>query len=74
MYKNLQAEMARHDINRKQLADMAGIKYSTISDKLNGRTRFEFDEALRIKQAAFPHMTLEYLFFKDEREEKINTK
>lgn len=68
MYRNLQAEMARSDINRKKLSQMTGIKYSTISDKLNGKTRFEFDEALKIKKVAFPDLTLEYLFHKDERE------
>ena len=68
MYKNLQAEMGRKNINRKQLSEMTGIKYSTISDKLNGRTKFDFDEALKIKNVVFPQFTLEYLFHKDERE------
>lgn len=68
MYRNLQAEMARIDINRRNLSEMTGIKYSTISDKLNGKTKFEFDEALKIKNVAFPSFSLEYLFHKDERE------
>lgn len=68
MYRNLQAEMARNDISRRKLSELTGIKYSTISDKLNGKTKFDFDEALKIKTVAFPNLTLEYLFHKDERE------
>lgn len=68
MYENLQAEMARKNISRRNLSEMTGIKYSTISDKLNGRTKFDFEEALKIKNVAFPQFTLEYLFYKDERE------
>lgn len=66
MYRNLQAEMARHNIDRKTLAEKTGMKYSTISDKLNGRTKFMYDETIKIKEVFFPHLPLEYLFEKNE--------
>lgn len=66
MYHNLRAEMARHNIDRATLAKKVNMKYSTISDKLNGRTPFTFDETIRIKETCFPHLPLEYLFEKKE--------
>lgn len=67
MYRNLEAEMARHSIKRKNLSDEIGVKYSTISDKLNGRTPFTFDETVKIKKTFFPELPLEYLFDKSEK-------
>lgn len=51
MYKNLNAELARASITRKELAEIIDIPYSTLLDKLSGRTQLTFGEARKIKKA-----------------------
>ena len=62
MYQNLMAEMARRGIKKKDLAAFLGLRYPTLVDKTNGRSRFFFDEAVKIKNHFFPDCSLEYLF------------
>lgn len=66
-YKNLRAEMARHGVTVRQIAELLGVRFATVSDKLNGRSRFFTDEAIRIKQHFFPNCSLEYLFDDDKQ-------
>ncbi len=68
MYMNLRAEMARNDVTIGDIAKVLDVRYATICDKLNGRFRFYYDEALKIKKHFFPDCSLEYLF-----ERKQNT-
>lgn len=71
MYANLKAEMARKNITGKDLAKAMGRSVSTISLKLNGKTRrvgFTFDEASRIKEILGVDMSLDELFAQDEEE------
>ncbi|RKO63229.1 helix-turn-helix domain-containing protein [Caldibacillus debilis] len=70
-YKNLRAEMARNGVTIRQIADLLGVRFATISDKLNGRSRFFCDEAIRIKRHFFPDCSLEYLF--DDEDEQQHT-
>lgn len=60
-YANLRAEMVRHGVTSKQLADALGVREATISYKLNG-SRFYFEEAYKIKSLFFQKYSLEYLF------------
>ncbi|MEK3722263.1 MULTISPECIES: XRE family transcriptional regulator [Paenibacillus] len=62
MYPNLDAEMARRGIKRKDLACLFKNRTATVSDKLNGKYPFLLDEAFRIKETYFPDMPLDYLF------------
>lgn len=62
MYRNLKAEKARNNVTNEKIATCLGVRKATISDKLNGRSRFFFDECLKIKQEFFPELPLEYLF------------
>lgn len=62
MYKNLRAEMARNGVTIGDMAKALGVRYATVNDKLNGRFRFYYDEALKIKKLFFPECELEYLF------------
>ena len=70
MYRNLLAEMARRGITKKDLAKCLGMRYPTIVDKTNGRSRFYLDEAFKIRDQLFPDVALEYLF---EIEKKQNS-
>lgn len=64
MYINLLAEMSRKNISRTELADKTGIKYTTLTDKLNGKTNFTVEEAIKIRKSAFSEFEYEYLFYK----------
>lgn len=66
MYKNLRAEMAREGITMVDISEFLGVRYATVNDKVNGKYRFYYDEALKIKRQFFPKCSLEYLFEKDE--------
>lgn len=69
MYKNLEAEMVRNNVTRTNLANLLKVRYATVIDKMNGKSRFFYDEALKIKTVFFPDLTLEYLFQVDEKSE-----
>ncbi|WP_031515451.1 helix-turn-helix transcriptional regulator [Desulfofalx alkaliphila] len=66
MYKNLRAEMARNNVTIRDIASALGVRYATISDKLNGKFRFYYDEALKIRNIFFPDCKLEYLFEREQ--------
>lgn len=66
MYKNLEAEMARKGITKKDLSETLNLRYATILDKMNGNSRFFYDEAVRIKETFFQDLSIEYLFEKTE--------
>lgn len=66
MYPNLDAEMARKGLKRKDLAWMFKDRTATVSDKLNGKSPILIDKAFRIKETYFPGLSLDYLFKRDK--------
>lgn len=70
MHKNLRAELARIDKDMTDIAELLNVRYATINDKVNGKFRFYYDEALKIKKAFFPDLSLEYLFDTDSEQEE----
>lgn len=70
MYRNLEAEMARNGITRKDISSFLNVRYATVVQKLSGKYRFKLDEAFTIKKKFFPELSLEYLFQTDD--EKLN--
>ena len=58
--------MARHNISKADIKNLLEVRYATVLDKLNGKSRFFFDEALIIKKKFFPDISIEYLFESDE--------
>lgn len=68
MYRNLEAEMVRNGIYRKDLAKLLNVRYATVVQKLNGRYKFNLDEAFNIKNTYFPNFDIEYLFKADENQ------
>lgn len=68
MFKNLEAELSRSGKNRREIAELLGLRYATVVDKMNGKYSFKLDEAMKIKEEFFPSLPLEYLFeIKDHR-------
>lgn len=66
MYRNLEAEMVRKGIDRKDISEFLQVRYATIVDKLSGKYPFKLDEALAVKKKFFPEFSIEYLFEKNE--------
>lgn len=69
MYPNLNAELARKNIKRVDIAnDLFYGRTATVSDKLNGKYPLLLSEALMIKNKYFPDLELGYLFETDIKE------
>lgn len=62
MYRNLEAELARKNITRADLARALGINIATVSEKLTKPQRLKLHEAAEIKAKFFPNETIDYLF------------
>ena len=65
MYPNLRAELARKDLSIPQLAELTGIKTTTLYDKYNGRSAFSLDEAVLIRDSLCLEMSIDDLFRKE---------
>ena len=65
LFPNLRAELARKGMSIPQLADLTGIKTTTLYDKFNGRSAFTLDEAVLIRDALGLDMSIDELFRKE---------
>lgn len=66
MYPNLEAELKRGKHLKKDLASFLKINVSTLAKKLNGTSKFTYDEAYVIYSAFFNgRYELSYLFAKE---------
>ena len=65
-YPNLRAEMARRGMKNSDLCTALNMKNSTFSGKINGKSAFMVDEALRIKAFLNTEMPIEVLFLRSE--------
>ena len=62
-YPNLKAEMRRHGIGNKDIADNLHIAVSTVSVWLNGAdSAFPILKAKEVRNRFFPNLSLDYLF------------
>lgn len=66
MYRNLEAELARKQISRKEIAEKLGITATTLSFKLNGKSELSLAECVEIKRLLDTEEPLDYLFAQDE--------
>ena len=64
MFRNLSAELVRHGIKVKDLAEYIGVSPKTASNKLNGKSEFTLSEINKIS-SLFPTMEVAYLFATD---------
>lgn len=61
-YKNLDNLMKKQKVTKRAIADDFKWRYATVVDKLNGRSKLLYDEALAIKNKFFPTYDLEFVF------------
>lgn len=62
MYSNVKAEMARQGLTVVDLSNKTGIRYQSLTDKINGRSPLKLEEAQKIKKALAVKIPLEELF------------
>lgn len=60
--RDIEAELVRQGITKKQLAQAIGIGYNTLLMKLRGDTAFTLDEAFAIKRHIKSEQSIEELF------------
>lgn len=61
-YPNLMAEMARRGITIIDLMRVTGKSRSGISNNIHGKGCFSIEEAINIRDALFPDLSIDYLF------------
>ena len=65
-YANLEAEITRKGLSKKEIAETLGVRLATVYNKLKGKCPFTLDEAFKIRNKHFPDFALEYLFYTEE--------
>lgn len=68
MLSNLKAEMARANVTIGEIAEISGKSDRTIRDRIKGRGQLPIQDAIKVKNAFFPGMDLEYLFSRAEQD------
>lgn len=63
----LKKALKENNITLRKLANEIKIPYSTLNDKITGRTEFSLKEAKLIHEKYFPNYSM-YELFKDEQE------
>ncbi len=69
VFRNLKAEMARHDISIQKMADKLEINRDTLSRKLSRKTQINLDEVFKIQKIFFPEVGVCSLFKELSNEE-----
>lgn len=62
MFRNLEAELVRAGISKKELARKIGCTPATLSLKLKGKAPLYFSEAVKIKEILGIKLPLDELF------------
>lgn len=60
--RNLSAEMARYGVRNVDIQNLLSCTDKTVKNKIDGVTEFSVAEALKIRDAFFPGLRVEYLF------------
>lgn len=66
MYRNLEAEIVRKNLSKKDMAKAINKTYHTLTDKIAGKYPFTYDEAVTIQEKFFPNCEIKQLFHKTE--------
>ena len=66
MFKNLKAEMTRHDVSTAELASTVGISAKTLYLKLSGKSEFTYSQIVAISKY-LGDMSIDYLFARENK-------
>ena len=61
-YLTLIGEMAKQKVTRRDLSDLLGIHWNSITNKIGGESDFSVTEAIKIRDRYFPEWEIENLF------------
>lgn len=70
MLSNLEEVRKEKKVSLVDMADLLGVKYQTIGEKISGKSDFKFGEAMKIQETFFPEYEIKYLFAKQKEEVK----
>ena len=59
---NLDKVRKEKNVTLVEMADLLGVRYQTISEKIDGKSDFKFGEALKIQEEFFPEYEIKFLF------------
>lgn len=62
MFPVLEAKLKENGISRKMIASCIQVNVGTVSQKMNGKYPFTFNEAVKIKKLLKTTLTIEELF------------
>lgn len=65
-YKILKEKMASRNVTIENIASLLGIHRNSVSNKINGPSSFSIDESIKVRDAFFPDLELDYLFSTEE--------
>ena len=65
--RNLEAEITRKKLSREEIASGIGISTRSLYDKLNGKSKFNVEEAFTLQRIFFPDKDIDYLFEQTDR-------
>lgn len=63
-YPNLSAEMARHNVTDKDIAERIGCTPDSVRNWIRGKSDFQVQNAFLVQEEFFPMYPLKYLFCK----------
>lgn len=66
MLNNLEAEIVRKKINKKDVAKSINKTYITLMQKISGKYPFTYAEAVQIQETFFPDCDIKELFKSDQ--------
>lgn len=70
VYPNLAAEMARSGCTKEDIAEVLGIHVSGVYLMLEGKRTLSIRRAMKVRDALFPGLKVDYLFDPEEAEER----
>lgn len=65
MKNNLKAEMVRHKVTAKDIAQCLHLSEKTIYQKINGKSDWQWKQVLEVQERFFPGCDVNYLFSDD---------
>lgn len=55
-------EMAKQKVTKRDLSDLLGVHWNSITNKISGESDFSVTEAIKIRDKYFPEWEIENLF------------
>ena len=62
MFKNIELEIFKSGLSKKEIAAELGMTYNTFLLKLSGKAYFTLDEAMKLKAILKSELSIEELF------------